>query len=68
MNELPNVCKNTDIHLWKKDPENHFSPSVHATENGGIGINVGGHVIVMSVEKWHELGCLRVALTDVLRP
>ena len=48
--------KNTDRELWRKVPGDYYSPSIHATEGGGIGINVGGHVIVAPVEKWHESG------------
>ena len=36
------AMQNTDIKLWIKDKENCFSPSVHATQDGCIGINVGG--------------------------
>ncbi len=59
------ACESTDRQIWQKNEGDYFSPSIHATGGGGIGINVGGHVIVMSVEKWHALGRLRVALDDV---
>jgi len=41
--------------LWRRNPDDAFSPSIHVTEHGAIGMNVGGLVIVMPVEKWHEL-------------
>lgn len=50
-----NACKNTDVELWRKDPD-YYSPSIHVTEFGDIGINVGGYVLVAPVEKWHEVG------------
>ena len=50
--------QNTDKLLWKRVPRDFYSPSIHATEDGRIGINVGGRVIVMSVEAWHKLGSL----------
>ena len=49
------AMQNTDIKLWIKDKENCFSPSVHATQDGCIGINVGGTVIVKPIEVWHHL-------------
>jgi len=57
-------CKNEDKHLWRKS-EDAYTPSIHVTKSGCIGINVGGHVIVMSVEKWHALGRLRIALQEI---
>ena len=47
--------KNTDREIWRKVPGDFYSPSIHVTEGGGIGINVGGTVIVMPVEEWMAL-------------
>lgn len=47
---------NTDREIWRKDPTSFYSPSIHVTESGGIGINCGGHVIVAPVDKWHAAG------------
>ena len=44
---------NTDKELWRRVSDDYYSPSIHVTQGGGIGINVGGRVIVASVEKWH---------------
>jgi len=49
------ACVNTDEEVWRKDPD-YYSPSIHMTKLGDIGINVGGYVIVASVESWHEAG------------
>ncbi len=49
------LCKNTDREIWREKEGDYYSPSIHVTENGHIGINVGGHVIVMSVHEWHLL-------------
>ena len=49
------TCINTDKEIWRKIKDDFYSPSIHITEKGGIGINVGGRVIVLPVEKWHEL-------------
>jgi hypothetical protein len=38
---------NTDRHLWPDtSPVDAPEESIHVTQGGGIGINVGGHVIV----------------------
>lgn len=53
-NEMP--AKNTDRELWREsDDRSQTTPSIHVTQDGGIGINVGGTVIVMPLRKWHEL-------------
>ena len=49
-------CKNTDKHIWRLDENDPYSPSIHVTENGHIGINVGGTVIVKPIKDWHILG------------
>jgi hypothetical protein len=41
--------KNTDRELWRGPDEgcgDFYADSIHITEGGGIGIDVGGHVIV----------------------
>lgn len=49
------ACLNTDRELWRES-DSYYAPSIHVTDGGGIGINVGGHVIVMTVRAWHQLG------------
>jgi hypothetical protein len=56
---------NTDKQIWRAT-DSYYAPSIHVTEQGGIGINVDGHVIVMPVEKWHALG--RTFLDDHHHP
>lgn len=58
-------CENTDTELWRKFKGDFYSPSIHVTKSGAIGINVAGHVIVMSIEKWHSLGKMRCAMRDI---
>lgn len=53
---MDNACKNTDRELWRERPGDFYSPSIHVTEGGGIGINVHGTVIVAPVESWHYAG------------
>jgi hypothetical protein len=51
---------NTDRELWRKgdgdgNGMSYYEPSIHVTEQGDIGINVGGTVFVHPVEEWHRL-------------
>jgi len=50
---------NTDRELWREgDSESgmsYYEPSIHVTEQGGIGINVGGTVYVRTLREWHAL-------------
>jgi len=48
-------CVNTDTELWRKNKD-YYSPSIHVTQFGDIGINVGGYVLVAPIEKWHDAG------------
>lgn len=61
-------CENSDKEIWREREGDFYSDSIHVTKSGCIGLNVGGHVIVMSVKKWHALGRLRIALEDVIPP
>ncbi len=56
--------QNTDREIWRKVPGDYYSPSIHVTEGGGIGINVGGFVIVKPVEWWHEMAKKELAMTE----
>ena len=47
--------QNTDRELWRKIPGDYYSPSIHVTEDGSIGINVAGLVFVRTIEQWHHL-------------
>lgn len=58
MTDRQELCaKNNDRELWR-EREGDYANSIHVTEHGGIGINVGGTVIVMSLKAWHELAAL----------
>lgn len=47
--------QNTDKEIWRRVPGDYYSPSMHATEQGGIGMNLHGHVIVAPIETWHHM-------------
>jgi hypothetical protein len=48
-------CANTDRELWRETEGDYYAPSIHVTEHGGIGINVGGTVVVRPIREWHAL-------------
>ncbi len=48
-------CENTDKELWREKEDDYYSPSIHVTKDGRIGINVGGFVHVKSARDWHKL-------------
>lgn len=48
--------QNTDRELWRESADrSQCTPSIHVTQDGGIGINVGGTVIVRPIREWHDL-------------
>ncbi len=52
------ACVNTDRELYREPDQgggSYYSDSIHVTESGGIGMNCGGHVIVMPIRTWHAL-------------
>jgi hypothetical protein len=55
------ASENTGRELWRRVPDDFYSPSIHVTEDGSVGIDVGGTVIVAPVEEWHGL---RKAIAD----
>ncbi len=59
------TAQNNDRELYR-DPDttgngDFYSPSIHVTHDGGIGINVGGKVFVKSLREWHKLA-IRAAI------
>ncbi len=55
MATIDGCAKNTDKEIWREIIDDWYSPSIHVTERGEIGINVGGRVFVKTVEEWHKL-------------
>lgn len=53
-NDTDGSCQNTDRELWREREGDFYADSIHVTQDGHIGINCGGHVIVMPLRKWHE--------------
>lgn len=49
-------CENNDRHLWPEtSPVDAPEEKLFVTSAGGIGINIGGHVIVRPLREWHRL-------------
>mgnify|MGYP003483787928 CR=1 FL=1 len=64
---MEGAALNTDRELWREgDAENDsFANSIHVTKRGGIGINCGGHVIVMPLAAWHALAAKDFPVPDL---
>ena len=52
--KINEAFENTDVELWREIKDDYYSPSIHVTKQGKIGINVGGYVIVKSLKEWHN--------------
>ena len=52
---MRDTAKNTDQELWRVRKGDYYADSLHVTASGKIGINCGGHVIVMPIREWHKL-------------
>jgi hypothetical protein len=48
-------AKNTDRELWCEREGDFYADSLHVTQDGKIGMNCGGYVIVLPIRKWHEI-------------
>ena len=46
---------NNDKELWREIEGDVYSPSIHVTDDGMIGISLGGTVHIKDVRKWHNL-------------
>lgn len=60
-------CKNTDRELWRSPDDgrgSYYADSIHVTEGGGIGIDVGGHVIVKPLRDWHAMAVRPPTVND----
>lgn len=74
MNDEPRAAQNTDRELWREPTDNigaeFYMPSIHVTQGGAIGINVGGRVFVMPLRAWHALALAHHGspLTEISAP
>jgi hypothetical protein len=41
--------------LWREREGDFYADSIHVTQDGKIGMNCGGYVIVMPIRRWHEI-------------
>lgn len=65
---MDNAAQNTDREIWREKSGDFYSPSVHVTQDGGIGIDVGGMVFVMDVRDWHNLAMKSISDGVTLAP
>lgn len=58
MSGVSGVAANTDRELYREPkgdlPSDYYANSLHVTQQGTIGMNVGGLVITLPIAKWHE--------------
>ena len=52
---MDQAVENTDREIYRETGEFN-SPKITVTRGGGIGIEVGGHVIVASLRDWYHYG------------
>lgn len=48
-------AQNTDRELWREREGDFYSDRIFVTQNGAIGMDVGGRVITMPIRQWHEM-------------
>lgn len=61
-------CANTDRELWREVEGDYYAPSIHVTEGGGVGINVGGTVYVKPLREWHKLAMAKLSAPSAEEP
>lgn len=64
MSDEGKAAMNTDRELWREREGDFYASSIHVTQAGGVGINVGGTVIVKPLADWHALATPQVPPED----
>lgn len=59
-------CINTDREIWRERPGDYYADSIHVNADGHIGIDCGGYVIAMPVQKWHEIAANEIERAELL--
>lgn len=57
-------CLNTDRELWREREGDYYADSIHVTQDGAIGINTGGLVVVKTLRAWVELAKKEILSED----
>ncbi len=55
------AARNTDRELYREREGDFYSPSIHVTQGGGIGFDVGGNVVVKPLREWHRIAASEMA-------
>lgn len=58
---------NTDRELWREREGDYYADSLFVTVGGGVGMNVGGHVIVKPLRDWFELARQPIGIAEAAR-
>lgn len=48
-------AQNTDKEIWREREGDYYADKIFVTENGGIGLDCGGHCIVLPIRQWFAL-------------
>ena len=48
-------AKNTFREIWREREDDFYADSIFVTDNGAIGINCGGFVIIRTLQDWHRM-------------
>jgi hypothetical protein len=51
---MTGAAHNTDREIWREHKDDYYADSIFVTDQGSIGINCGGYVIVMPVRAWFQ--------------
>jgi hypothetical protein len=67
------IRQNTDREIWRGPDEgcgDFYADSLHITQEGALGINCGGRVIVKLIREWHRLasGDPSLAIAQLAKP
>lgn len=55
MADIDTAVENSDREIWRERDGDFCADAIRVTQGGGIGIDCGGHVIVLPVREWHRL-------------
>ena len=61
-----NLCKNTDIEIWRETEGDYYADYISVTKGGGITICVVGSCVTNTVQDWHRLADTAKPIPDEL--
>lgn len=64
---LDDPTLNTDTELYREELKDYYANSIFVTEDGRIGMDVGGLVIVKPIAEWHKLAESSLSKDEILK-